>query len=279
MENSRAEKHLTTKPISIMIGNDILIYARSFRAISLQEAEKAQLMQRVDSKYLIPISLSKEILRRVQKSYYIVDNNGQIVPEYISDYLDTPNFNMYCDHQNRRPKRYKIRIRQYCATGDSFLEIKIKTPSGKTVKKRIPATSDTIKQSDIAEFVTSKSPYRIDQLVKTIETRFNRLTLVAKDYNERVTFDFNLLLAIPGSNSKELHDDICVMEIKRSKLKSNSEIALILKEMGFRPRGFSKYSIGCALLYPSIKSNNFKKTILYLKKIKHEYDQHYNAIG
>ncbi|MGE0078785.1 MAG: polyphosphate polymerase domain-containing protein [Bacteroidales bacterium] len=261
-----------------MLSKDIIDNG-NLQRISLKDAEKAQLMQRVDSKYLIPLAVSKELLNRITQSYYIVDNNGQTIPEYISDYYDTPDFTMYLDHQNRRPKRYKIRIRRYCATGDSFLEIKIKIPSGKTVKKRIPATDENLNESSIAEFVASKSPYALDQLVKTLETQFNRLTLVAKDYNERVTFDFNLKLSIPKSERHELHDDICVLEVKRSKLKSNSDIAIILREMGIRPKGFSKYSIGCALLYPNIKNNNFKQTILYLKKIKDEHAQYNNAIG
>lgn len=256
----------------------ITINTENFQRISLQDAEKAQLMQRVDSKYIIRFEVCKAILEKVNYSYFIVDNNGYVIPEYISDYYDTPDFNMYLDHQNKRPKRYKIRVRNYRATGDSFLEIKIKVPSGKTIKKRIEAHSTELNQASVAEFIASKSPYIVSNLIKTLETRFDRLTLVAKDYNERITFDFNLALKLPQTEEKELFEEICIVEVKRSRQKSNSEISLLLKGMGIRPNSFSKYSIGCALLYPNIKHNNFKKTILYLNKLKNEHALYYNAI-
>lgn len=244
-----------------------------FKRISLKEAEKAQLMQRVDSKYILPFEVSKEVLENVVGSYFIVDNNGYVVPEYISDYFDTPEFNMYLDHQNKRPRRYKIRVRNYCASGDSFLEIKLRTPSGKTVKKRISARTNDLNNENIIDFVASKSPYIIDELSKTLVTRFERLTLVSHDFNERITFDFNLYISLPNTGQSINYENISIVEVKRSKFKSNSEVAKLLKILGFRPKGFSKYSIGCALLYPNFKSNNFKKTLLYIKKIQDEYTQ------
>ncbi len=255
------------------------INTSNFTRISLQESEKAQLMQRIDSKFIINIELAKDLLLKVTDNYYVVDNNGQVIPEYISDYYDTSDFKMYLDHQNRRPKRYKIRVRNYCASGDSFLEIKIRVPSGKTIKRRIPATNEEINKTNISEFISNKSPYSLGDLSKTLETRFNRLTLVSKEFDERITFDFNLLLTIPNTEKLKQYENICIIEVKRSKHKSNSEISQLLKQLGIRPMGFSKYSIGCALLYPKIKSNNFKKTFLHIKKLQNEYTQPYNAVG
>lgn len=256
-----------------MANSKVNIDTSNIQRISLQEAERAQLMQRIDSKFIIPFELSKELLNKATNSYYVVDNNGHVIPEYISDYFDTSDFNMYKDHQNRRPKRYKIRVRNYCASGDSFLEIKIKVPSGKTIKKRIAATTSDLNKSNVMDFIAAKSPYTVENLINTLETRFERLTLVAKDFNERITFDFNLCLSTPDSNKIVEYNDICIVEVKRSKHKSNSEISQLLKRLGIRPRGFSKYSIGCAILYPTFKSNNFKKTLLYIKKLQHEYSQ------
>jgi hypothetical protein len=256
-----------------MSDSKLNIDTSGFHRISLLESEKAQLMQRIDSKFIIHHKLSKEILSKSSEHYYIVDNNGQVIPEYISDYYDTTDFRMYLDHHNRRPKRYKIRVRNYCASGDSFLEIKLRTPAGKTIKKRIPATTQDLNQGQISEFIKEKTPYKFEELTKTLETKFNRLTLVAKDFDERITFDFNLRLSIPESNNTVNYSDICIVEIKRSKQKSNSEISSILKSLGIHSFGFSKYSIGCALLYPTFKSNNFKETLLYLKKLRNEYNE------
>ncbi|MGD9978256.1 MAG: polyphosphate polymerase domain-containing protein [Bacteroidales bacterium] len=248
-----------------------LIDTNNFQRINLHEAEKAELMQRTDSKFIVPTALSKEILGNIGSHYFIVENNGQVIPEYISDYFDTSDLSMYLAHQNKRSKRYKVRVRNYSATGDSFLEIKIRVPPGKTIKKRISTTSNELEQASTTEFIASKSPYLPNSLSKILQTRFNRLTLVAKDFQERVTLDFNLHLTATAPEHSIQLDDICVVEVKRSKVKLDSKISGLLKSLGIRKVGFSKYSIGCALLYTSVKQNNFKRILLYLKKIRNEY--------
>ncbi len=261
------------------ISDPPIINTSIFKEISLEEAERAQLMQRIDYKYVLQLDMAKKLLSGLAPSYYAVNNNGHTLPKYISEYYDTPNLKMYMDHQNRRPRRYKIRVRHYCASGDSFLEIKIKAPSGKTIKKRIAATSSSLNQPHIANFVLSKSPYNINELTKTLETQFNRLTLVGTDYTERITFDFNLSLTLLHPHKTAQLNDICIVEVKRERGKLGSPIFNALKEMKVKPIKFSKYSIGCALLQPGIKYNNFKETMLYLNKIHNDSTRTNNAIG
>jgi hypothetical protein len=244
----------------------------TFQRIDLLEAQKARLMQRIDSKYVIQMDLLEEILRKVSDSYLVVEVNGETMPEYLSDYYDTHDMNMYHDHQRKRPKRYKIRLRHYCSSGDSFLEIKFKMPSGKTDKQRILVKQNELGYPSTCDFIKSNTPYDICQLNKTLVTKFNRITLVGKDFNERVTIDLNLQLCIPNATQIITFNQFCVIEIKRNREKKNSKLAQVLKEMGVRPNSFSKYSIGCAILYPKLKKNSFKETLLYLEKINHLTD-------
>lgn len=239
-------------------------------SISLSDVGNAQFMRRVDNKYIIPASEALELLTSIKEHYYIVENNGFLIPEYLSEYFDTQEMAMYLDHHNQRGKRYKIRIRQYTASGDTFLEIKLRIPSGETLKKRIELDNPSIHNPAVREFIESKSPYQADTLQKILITRFNRITLVATDYNERVTMDFNINLQSATKHSSVNIFDTCIVESKRNKYSPGSKISEFLKRKGYRSSGFSKYSIGCALLHDDIKKNNFKAIIHQLKKQYHE---------
>jgi len=239
-----------------------------FNYLNLSDVGKAQFMCRIDSKYLVPAEWAFEILSNLQHHYFIVENKSQIMPEYFSEYFDSHNFAMYLDHHNRRAKRYKVRLRHYRASGDVFLEVKTRTPSGETIKKRTEITNNSIDNPTVEAFVKKTIPYKFDELTKTLSTTFNRVTLISSDYNERVTMDFNILI----NNSTHVVNlkNICVIESKRDKYNSWSFLVNHLKQHGYRQTSFSKYSIGCALLYNNLKSNNFKPTISKINKYKNE---------
>lgn len=239
-------------------------------SIGLREIGTAQFMRRVDNKFIVPAGEAMELLTSLKEHYYIVENNGFLTPEYISEYHDTQEMAMYLDHHNQRGKRYKIRIRQYAASGDTFLEIKLRIPSGETLKKRIKLDNSSINNPTVKEFIENKSPYQADTLQKILITRFNRVTLVAIDYNERVTMDFNIHLQCATKHSSVNLFDTCIIESKRNKYSPGSKITHLLKRKGYRSSRFSKYSIGCALIHDDIKKNNFKAIIHQLKKQYHE---------
>jgi hypothetical protein len=44
-----------------------------------------------------------------------------------------------------------------------------------------------------------------------------------------------------------------------------------MKSRLMRPDGISKYCLGVAMLYPELKSNNFKEKILKIQKISQSY--------
>lgn len=239
-------------------------------SIGLSDVGDAQFMRRVDNKYIIPASEALELLTNIKEHYYIVENNGFLIPEYLSEYFDTQEMTMYLDHHNQRGKRYKIRIRQYAASGDTFLEVKLRIPSGETLKKRIELDNPSIHNPVVREFIESKSPYMADTLQKIMITRFNRITLVANGYNERVTMDFNINLQSATKHTSVNLFETCIVESKRNKYSPGSKISEFLKHKGYRSSGFSKYSIGCALLHDDLKKNNFKAIIHQLKKQYHE---------
>lgn len=237
-----------------------------FQRISLKQAQAAQFMNRVDSKYIATVEQVIEMLRHCSEHYYIVENNNLVILEYISDYFDTPDRMMYMAHQNRRSKRYKIRARTYKASGDQFLEIKMKTQTGETQKKRIAYTGLNSLTQETKAFITENTPFKADELTHTLITKFNRITLVSKTYDERATIDINLSISTPEEIESNI-GTLSVIEVKRSKQKTNSKLALYLKENQIRAMSFSKYSVGSALLIPELKKNSFKPILLKINKI------------
>lgn len=240
----------------------------NFKRISLNDVGNAQFMRRIDSKYLVPVQWANELLLSLQQHYYVVENRSLLMPEYYSEYFDTNEFSMYIAHHNKRPKRYKVRVRHYKASGDVFLEVKTRTPLGETLKRRIEIQNNILNSPAVNTFIKKTVPYRLDELTQTLETIFNRITLVSFDFNERVTMDFNILLK--NSSQTVNLSSICVIESKRDKYYSSSRLIDQLKHQGYRQNGFSKYSIGCALLY-NLKTNNFKPLITRLNQYKNEH--------
>ena len=239
----------------------------NYKRISLEQAESAQLMNRIDSKYVLPLQKVLNILHNCKNHYNIVENNNQVLLNYFSEYYDTEDRLMYIDHHNRRPKRYKIRVRTYIASGDRFLEIKLKTPSGQTKKKRIAYIGNDGLKNEAIDFIDKYSPYHAENLIHTLTTQFYRITLVSKSYDERATLDINLLISTPKGEKKKFNN-ISIIEVKRDKAKNNSFLTQLLKVNSIRPSRFSKYSVGTAFLYPSFKINTFKEILLQINKIE-----------
>lgn len=234
--------------------------------ISLKQAEAAQLMNRLDSKYVVPAGKITAIFEQCIDNYQLVEISDQVVMEYYSEYFDTPDQGMYLAHHNQRANRYKIRIRTYRVSDDQFLEIKLKTANGKTKKKRITYNKIEGVTDEIRSFISSNSTYSYENLVHNISTEFKRVTLVSKNFDERITIDLDLKF-ISASNQSVKIDEISIVELKREKGNNINQVGYTLKKFGMRPGGFSKYSIGNALLNPALKRNRFKRIILQINKI------------
>jgi hypothetical protein len=96
---------------------------------------------------------------------------------------------------------------------------------------------------------------------------FQRITLVHKELNERLTLDFNIEFHYQNSTRK--FDRLIIAELKQEDLNRNSEFYQLMKSNQIRPYRLSKYCIGSIELYGEdrLKFNRFKKKLLYLKKI------------
>lgn len=248
--------------------------------VSLEEMDSVKLMNRMDIKYLTHISNLQKIISASREAYQILEINNKRMMGYESLYFDTEDHRMYINHHNRKLNRYKIRIRQYLDSQDFFLEIKFKSNRGQTKKTRIPVSNyQAVESIDGASFIREKSIYNPVEILPKLVTTFNRITLVNKEKQERITIDSDLSFHIPGQ-APTILSSLMVIELKTRRLAPSGGFKEILLSERIFEKKLSKYCTGTNLLYPHIKRNRFKPKLSYINKLEnaYHYDQLYNSI-
>jgi SPX domain protein involved in polyphosphate accumulation len=241
-----------------------------FEEISLNEMDNVKLMNRVDVKYLVPINQLTQLLGEAIPYYRILSVEEKHIFEYQTLYFDTEEFNLYRDHLTGRFNRYKIRLRNYVDSNQSFFEIKLKNHKGRTIKTRIKQEMGDMNWSkQKIHFLENNSPLKAETLKPQIWVNYKRITLVNKSDSERLTIDIDLNF-LKGCN-KSIFDSFSIFEIKQDK-KSVSPIINILKERRLRPWSMSKYCLGLIEMTPNLKKNRFKPSLIQLNKLKKTYE-------
>ena len=109
---------------------------RSFEPISLAQMESVKLMNRIDTKFAVPMAVLPAILEAAQADYYAQEIDGKRIATYDTMYYDTESLDMYVRHHDRQLVRQKIRVRQYVDSNLTFLEIKRKNNKGRLPDRR-----------------------------------------------------------------------------------------------------------------------------------------------
>jgi hypothetical protein len=248
-----------------MFSDRIAEALNSFEPITLLEMDRVKLMNRVDTKFAFSVTEFLQLLPELKSHYRILEIEGTRTPFYESLYLDDSEFTFFRDHHNGRTNRFKVRFRKYVESNLVFLEIKHKY-KGRTDKRRIKV--DEIpselkeKHTDFINGVVTNQP----SLKPVMWNSFNRLTLVNKTENERLTLDFNL--TFKWDDHRILFDNLIIAELKQETVNRNSAFYELMKSKCIRPYRLSKYCIGSIELFGGkLRYNRFKKKILKLKKI------------
>ncbi|MCQ2238178.1 MAG: polyphosphate polymerase domain-containing protein [Bacteroidaceae bacterium] len=232
--------------------------------------KEVKLMNRTDTKYVVPLATLVDILKRSSDLYFVQTNtDGERMAAYHTIYMDTIDMHMYTIHETGRKTRQKIRMRTYLDTGETFLELKKKNNHGRTKKKRIviPSINNVQENYEATDFLSSKSNYDMEQLIPTLENRFNRITLVNKSRTERLTIDTGLKFHNLRNNNTTDCDHIAIIELKRDGL-SFSPMKDLLIRMHVHTMGFSKYCIGCAMTDRNLRQNNLKQKLRIVKRFR-----------
>lgn len=280
--------------------NDLAVWRR-MPTLDLDRIAAVRLMNRVDTKYLVDERRCMELLELAADQYYVQIIDDCRACRYATLYYDTPQWDMYHLHHNRRLTRQKIRTRTYVETGVTYLEVKNKSNKGRTHKRRMAldrslfaaAATDTA----AADFLRREARYAPETLSPSLATRFVRVTLVNRAMTERLTIDFDLhfdnVRAADGGNkdmngcgNNGIRDvdngsgpaaaasfghtaslgRLVVIELKQDAL-APSPMKQLLAQLRVKPFKLSKYCIGEALTNPLVKHNRFKAKIRAIGKM------------
>ena len=238
--------------------------------------ESVKLMNRIDTKYAVPLEVLPAILAAARADYYAQEIDGKRIATYDTMYYDTDTLDMYIRHHDRQLVRQKIRVRQYVDSDLTFLEIKRKNNKGRTKKKRIVVpgfdiTAETFGETkkerwSVEDFIAAKSRYSWDEIHPCLSTKFHRITLVNKAKTERLTMDMDLVWENVLSGESKAYPNLVIIELKRDG-NVPSPMTKIMLDHRIHPLKISKYCIGTALTTPGIKKNRFKSKIRKIEKI------------
>ena len=116
----------------------------------------------------------------------------------------------------------------------------------------------------IACKLNDKTPLKSENLEAKIWVNYSRITFVNKHFPERVTIDINLTF-VNDEQSKTI-DNLVIAEVKQDKAFISTFIKL-MKEHHIREGSISKYCYGVISLFSKIKHNNFKPSLILIKKL------------
>lgn len=253
-------------PVSPLIRR-LQTLAQTYTPCVLEDIGDAALMDRTDTKFVLPLNLGLQILAQMQNDYQTLEIDGLRLQPYNTLYFDTPDYYFYREHLRRRAERFKLRVRTYLANDLTFLEVKQHTNKGRTVKERVQIDNYwPVMDAEALGWAVERLPSSAWPLKPVLNNRFYRFLLVNPDQAERITLDFELQFRNQTHNTEI--GPLVVVEVKRESTHQKSVFINQLHLAHQRPSSFSKYCIGLALLNPELKRNQIKPKLLQLQKLQ-----------
>jgi len=268
METRANDPGMQSRPIDRyepMTEWDFPSVVRSFEGITLDEVAgaKTQLLNRVESKYLMTAGQCRKLIQALSGSYRVLEVRNTRISGYETRYYDDSSFTTYIQHHNGKGNRYKLRLRHYESSGETYLEVKKKSNKGSTEKRRIQASwtpAGFLPEEE--RFLGAAFPYDCRGFHPVLVTAYDRLTLVSTEFPERITFDIGISFA--NGYQSISYPALVIGEIKHDKGAKNTPAQSAIRSMGIQERSFSKYCIGVSLLYGQLKHNRFKPNLLFI---------------
>ena len=220
-----------------------------FQPTTLDALAAVSLLNRVDTKYLIPVAELPGMLTTLVQAYSVLDVDGQREHTYRTTYFDTPTLALYRDHHAGRAVRHKVRSRTYVDSGLSFFEIKTRTDAGRTVKYRLETASPLTTLTPAARtLLAAHLPPEEQALQPILRNDFRRITLVGLHTAERLTLDLGVQFEYEGKTA--VLPGVVIAELKQSGIDRGSPVAQLMARRQIRPTSLSKYCVGVAMLLP-----------------------------
>ena len=258
----------TECPIQTVSQNvELVDILNGFHGHQLADLDKANLMDRVDVKFMLPMAFLPSLLKQLQTHYSALEINGNRISRYYNQYFDTQSMNFYQDHHNGKLNRFKVRQRTYLDTDTKFLEVKFKNNRKRTIKSRVNCSHNAKGDENCHDFIYRKMGTKFDNLMVSQQSGYQRIALANEASAERLTLDFNLWYRLAVTGPKVIPDGFFIAELKQHKRSKLSPFFQLMSKYNIFPASFSKYCIGCALLYKNtLKTNQFKAILNQVEK-------------
>jgi len=235
-------------------------------ATASEELVAARALQnRVDTKFVSRVDELEHLLSFLAQDFSVVACGAALFGRYRNLYFDTDEYRFLREHHRGRRPRFKVRIRHYMDRNMSALEVKEKLPNERTRKFRKPLPFMAEQLSDDHRNFLDEQP-RIDAalLYPSLRVEFSRITLVAKNVDERLTIDTGLRFTC-GDRDTVL-DTVVIAEIKQSRFSPRSPGMLALRRSGAMQLRISKYMTGGQLVLPSIRLQRYAPRLEMLRR-------------
>ena len=256
------------------IADEVLLnLADTFAPVTLAELGAARLMNRTDTKFILPAGQLPELLQTLKQDYRWLEADGYRVCPYETMYFDTEDLRFYHDHRIGRPSRFKVRQRRYVQSGLAFTEVKWKTPQRRTVKGRIPCRAEQSPDFTLDEASVSFVRQQISRADRSPDAAslrpvlwvgYTRITLVHRVSAERLTFDLDLTFR--NHRGQSGFPEIVIAECKQD-ARQTSPFLNRMREDRIRAGGLSKYCLGLLSLDPGLRNNRFLPRYKQLQRL------------
>ncbi len=239
-----------------------------FTGHTLAQQNTVALMDRVDTKYLLPKSSLKALLLVLADEYTILEDKNVRSFNYQTTYFDTPKKYFYLCHHNGKLNRVKVRMRRYVESNIGFMEVKRKNNKRRTIKSRIPMDCQLPDEKKISDFVKSCIGGEGHNLETSLYVNYRRITLLSHRRAERLTLDLDVSFQCAQSGKTKILEHAFIAELKRAGKQQTSCFSRWIKQHSVSSIKFSKYCMGLAFTYElPLKKNRFKSVLTQVSKI------------
>ena len=250
-------------------------YIDAFAPVSLDRLNAtADLLNRVDRKYLLPLVELDAFLGSLVSSCVVLEINARRSFGYRSVYFDDAERSSYHTSATGRRQRFKVRTRTYLDSGECMAEVKVRGPRGQNVKLRQPHPADQpTRLGSGLEFVDRTLAGRgcAHHLRPVLRTTYSRTTFLHVASNSRVTIDTGLSAAhLQGVQAISI-PELAIVETKSAGVAST--IDRWLWAHGHRPSKVSKYATLMAMLDPSLSHNKWHRTVQQIEPYAERCDR------
>lgn len=220
---------------------------------------------RVDRKYLVPVDVAQDFVDVLPPEFRALEIDGRRATSYSSTYFDTPDFRACREHIQQRRRRWKFRSRLYVE--DRFCRLEVKARDGSGITRKFFCDIDPDGHGHLDRRGTEFLRAQLDELGfhdtealtaslrPTLRATYRRSTLAARGHALRVTLDEAVSCSRNG-HVVELDPGFVIVETKGGVLPGAAD--RLLRDLGQRPRSFSKYAAALSLIEPSLADNDVR---------------------